>query len=132
MRIYLTHCSAKKNDGFKDKQIEVPPDRLYTAAPTVRFMERCKAAGVPWAILSDKYGVWFPSVKHRWYEKSPDTVTQEELQRLIENINDKLQVYDEIFFYHNPGRFHPLYQKVIDHSSLTDRITKISHLTEIV
>ena len=132
MRIFITHCSARKNDDFMGKPIDVSPDRLYTATPTIRFMERCKAAGVPWAIFSDKYGVWFPSVKHRWYEKSPDTVTGEELQLLVRDFDDKLKAFGEIFFYHNPGRFHPLYRTIIDRSSLSDRITMITHLAEIV
>lgn len=132
MKIFITHCSATKNDEFKGTEIPVPPDRLYTATPTIRFMERCTTAGVPWAILSDQYGVWFPSETHQWYEKSPDAVTDEEFRRLVDDFDTRLKDYDEILFYHNPGRFHPLYRNVIDRSSLTDRVTMISHLAEIV
>ncbi|HZD36815.1 MAG TPA: hypothetical protein VE130_16540 [Nitrososphaeraceae archaeon] len=46
----------------------VTPDRLYTATPTQRFMNECKNKGVNWAILSDKYGIWFSQDLHEWYE----------------------------------------------------------------
>jgi len=29
--IFLTHCSAKKEDPLKENNIQVTPDRLYTA-----------------------------------------------------------------------------------------------------
>ena len=74
MRIYLTHCSAKKDDSLKYSDICVTPDKLYTAKPTQRFMNKCKRMGVRWAIFSDLYGVWSPEEKHKWYNKHPNTV----------------------------------------------------------
>ncbi|RLI76514.1 hypothetical protein DRP04_12570 [Archaeoglobales archaeon] len=59
-RIYITHCSAKKDDCLRGTGIKVTPDKLYTATPLQRFVERCKEKGVEWAIFSDKYGVVFP------------------------------------------------------------------------
>jgi hypothetical protein len=41
-RIFLTHCSAKKDKSFKENNIQVTPDRLYTATATQRFMNKCK------------------------------------------------------------------------------------------
>jgi len=64
MRIYITHCSAKKNDSLKESKIKVTPDALYTATPTVRFIQKCTQLGAKWAIFSDKYGIWFPHEKH--------------------------------------------------------------------
>jgi hypothetical protein len=60
-----------------------------------------------WAIFSDKYGVWFPREKHAWYKKDPDTVSEEEFEQLASNLAEKLADFSEIWFYHNPGRFHP-------------------------
>ena len=37
-KIYITHCSAKKNSIFKNTRAKVTPDKLYTATPTQRFM----------------------------------------------------------------------------------------------
>lgn len=41
-RIYITHCSAKKDDSLENMGGRVTPDKLYTALPTQRFMDRCK------------------------------------------------------------------------------------------
>jgi len=94
-------------------------------------MERCKAMRVPWAIFSDLYGVWFPHVSHKWYEKDPDTVTESEFSSLLRDFDDKLSAYPEIYFYYNPGRFHPLYRRLLQQSALTARITLITHLWDI-
>jgi hypothetical protein len=130
-RIYLTHCSHKKDDHYKGTGEEISPDLLYTATPTKRFMARCKATGLRWAIFSDKYGVWFPECRHEWYEKDPNTVTEAEFSYLIQNFNATLASYSEIFFYYNPGRFHPLYARLLDQSVLADRVKRITHLRDI-
>lgn len=69
MRIYITHCSAKKNDALKNKMKRVTPDRLYTTIPIQRFMKRCKEKDVKWAIFSDLYGIWFPDIKQGGMKK---------------------------------------------------------------
>jgi hypothetical protein len=67
MRIYLTHCSATKDDSLKGTGLKITPEQLYKARPTQSFMKRCKSLGVHWAIFSDYYGVWFPEIKREWY-----------------------------------------------------------------
>ena len=128
-RIYITHCSAKKDNSLKDTGQKVFPDELYTATPAQRFMKKCKKAGVNWAIFSDLYGVWFPDVKHEWYEKNPDKVTEQEFSKLLHNFESMLDCYGEVYFYHNPGRFHKLYKNLINRADLN--IIKFSHLNEI-
>ena len=132
MKIYITHCSAKKDDSLRDTGLEVTPDKLYLATPTQRFMKRCKNTAVNWAILSDLYGVWFPEIKHVWYEKNPNTVSQKEFNDLLNDFDQKLQKYDEIYFYYNPGRFHSLYKRLITQSKLKDKIKLFSHIAEII
>jgi hypothetical protein len=44
------------------------------------------------------YGVWFPHVKHAWYDKHPDTVTEDEFRELVRDFDEKLGGYDEIWF----------------------------------
>jgi hypothetical protein len=129
--IYITHCSAKKDINFKDTHVRVTPDKLYTATPTQRFMERCKDKKIKWAIFSDKYGVWFSKVKHEWYEKNPSKVTEEEFQDLVIEFNKSLRQFDEIYFYYNPGRFHRLYKRLLEASELKSKIKLITHLHEI-
>ena len=132
MRIYITHCSAKKNDSLKHTSKKVTPDKLYTATPTQRFINKCKKRKVKWAIFSDLYGVWLPNVKHEWYEKNPNTVTEYEFKKLLKDFEQKLRNYDKIYFYHNPGRFHPLYKSLLRETGLKDKITLFSHIREII
>jgi hypothetical protein len=130
-RIYVTHCSAKKNDALRDSGQRASPDRLYMSPRIQTFMSKCKEQGVNWAIFSDKYGIWFPNVEHEWYEKSPDTVTDQEFEDLLNDFDRKLQDYDEIWFYHNPSRFHGLYQRLLQETSLQDKVKLFSHHREI-
>ncbi len=130
-RIYLTHCSRKKDKRYKETGEEVPPDFLYTATPTQRFMARCKARGVHWAIFSDLYGVWHPQKRHKWYEKDPNKVTEAEFLTLLQDFDEKLAGYSEICFYYNPGRFHPLYARLLDRIVLADRVKRMTHLGDI-
>jgi len=127
----LTHCSKKKDDSLKGTDKKVTPDRLYTATPIQRFIKRCKEKGVEWAIFSDKYGVVFPDQKIEWYDKPPNKVTEQEFRRLLNDFDQKLAPYDEIWFYHNPGRFHPLYRRLLTETKLRDRIRLFTHLKDI-
>lgn len=131
MRIYITHCSAKKEPALKHIDRKVTPDKLYTATPTQRFMNKCKVNRVLWAIFSDQFGVWFPDVEHEWYEKDPDTVTQAEYEALLHSFDKNLGAYDEILFYHNPGRFHPLYRRLVQETQLHDKVRLFTHLKDI-
>jgi len=135
MRIYMTHCSAKKDDSLKNTDKEVTPDRLYTATPTQRFMSKCKEKKVHWAIFSDYYGVWCADIKHKWYGDDvgdPNKVTEQKFKELLNDFDRKLQNYDEIWFYYNPGRFHPLYERLLQETRLRDRIKCFTHIREIV
>ena len=101
------------------------------ATPTKRFMNECKNKGVRWAIFSDKYGVWLPEEKHEWYEKDPDTVSQQEFKQLVRNFEEKLAKFDEIWFYHNPGRFHQLYEKLLKQVKVKGKITLFTHKNQV-
>lgn len=133
MRIYVTYCSAQKDDSLKNTGIGVTPDILYTSKKRIRpFMDKCKEKGVRWAIFSDLYGIWFPEEKHAWYEKSPDDVTESEFQALLENFDKRLQKYDEIYFY-RPSTvcFHSLYKRLLNETKLRARVTLITSLLDI-
>jgi hypothetical protein len=131
MKIYITHCSAKKDDSHRNSIKMLTPDRMYLATPTQRFMSRCKEAHVKWAIFSDKYGVWFPEEKHEWYEKDPDTVSEQEFLDLLKNFNERLAKFDEIWFYYNPCRFHPLYARLLKEVKVKAKITLFTHKNQI-
>jgi hypothetical protein len=131
LRIYVTHCSAKKDNSLKNTGKKVTPDKLYTATPLQRFMNKCKKRKVHWAIFSDKYCIWFPYEEHEWYEKNPNTVSEQEFRELVQNFEKKLGNYDEIYFYHNPGRFHPLYKRLLKEVKVRGKIILFSHLGDI-
>jgi hypothetical protein len=94
-------------------------------------MKVSKDKDVNWAIFSDKYGIWFKDMRNGWYEKNPDSVTDEEFKKLLDDFNKKLEDFEEIWFYYNPGRFHPLYRKLLNKTSLKNRIKRFTHLSEI-
>jgi len=52
--LFVTHCSAGKN------QVCGGPLALYTSDRIQRFGNWCNDAGVPWAIVSAKHGLFFP------------------------------------------------------------------------
>ena len=131
MRIYITHCSARKSDSARRKGRAVRPDVLYTSQRTQRFMRRCRERGVRWAIVSDEYGVWFPPERRHWYEKSPDQVSEAEFRRLVANFDRRLRRFREIRFYYHPGRFHWRYGRLLRATGLRHRIRRFRHLTEI-
>ena len=132
MRIYLTHCTGIKNDELKGNGKKVHPEELYQSVPFQRFVNECEKKHVNWAVFSDLYGIWFPEQIHQWYDKHPDTVTNNEFDKLISNFDTDLMDFSEIWFYNNPSWFHSLYKAVLKKSSLNHKITTFSKLKEIV
>ena len=132
MRIYLTHCTGIKNDHIKGTDKQVHPYELYLSEPFQRFVKHCGEKNVKWAVFSDLYGIWYPEQTHPWYDKNPDTVTKDELDKLITNFDKDLKDFSEIWFYNNPSWFHRLYKTLVKRSSLSDRITLFSSLKNIV
>jgi hypothetical protein len=130
-KVYLTHCSAKKDTSLVDNPKKVQPMNLYTKTPTKRFMNRCQSVGVNWAIFSDKYGIWHSGIRHEWYEKNPNSISDKEFKALLNNFGKSLSKFDEICFYYNPGRFHRVYKKLIKSSSLKNRIKPFTHIKDI-
>lgn len=131
MKIYLTHCSAEKDNTLRGTTRTTSPDRLYTNPELQAFMQRCLNKGVAWAILSDQYGVWLPAVEHEWYEKHPATVTEQESRQIVEHFDRTLKLYDEIYFLVRPKTFHPFYQKILTETTLAARVTQFSDLQMI-
>ncbi len=75
--------------------------------------------------------VWFPDIEHEWYEKDPGTVTEKEFKDLVNDFDKKLKGYKEIWFYYNPGRFHPLYKRLLKETRLKERVKLFTHISEI-
>ena len=133
MRIYITHCSARKNPSLKGSRRKVTSDVLYTSPRIKAFMRRCQQTGVNWAILSDKHGIVFPDQKHGWYEKSPDEVKPTEFHELLENFDRQLRRYSEILFYRpNPVRFHGVYRRILKKTRHHARVKQFSRVDQIM
>lgn len=129
--IYITYCTGKKDNSFKDTDIKVTPDVLYTSARIKSFIRQCRKKDVAWAIFSDRYSIWFAAEKHIWYDKHPNTVTEDEFDKLLKIFDARLKGYDEIIFYYNPARIHKLYKRLIEETALKDRMKLITHLRDI-
>ena len=94
-------------------------------------MDKCKDAKVNWAIFSHNYGIWFSKDFHDWYEKNPNTITDDEFKKMVRDFDEKLHGFDEIWFYYNLGRFHSLYKRLLDETTLKNKIKTFTHLEEI-
>ncbi len=113
---------------------KVSPDKLYTGVKISRFINRCKKLNVNWAIFSDLYGIWFPNEKHRYYEKHPSKVTDNEFTTLLQASKEKLKNYETVYFYgnHKSHYFHGLYKKLIQELRREGiNIVKISSIYDI-
>lgn len=53
--LYVTYCSGKKNPID-----EGTPEQLYDSERITDFIKVCRSKGYDWAILSAKYGLFFP------------------------------------------------------------------------
>ena len=126
MRVYITFCSAEKDDSLKSAITAVSPDVLYKSRRIQSFMRKCREKGVRWGILSDQYGVWFSNETHVWYEKHPDSVTEQEFAALLADFDSKLAAFDEICFCPGTGegRIHSLYKRLINQSQLKGKIVQ--------
>ena len=131
MRIYLTHCSKEKEPSLEGTDIAVPPDRLYVSPSIQQFMKRCRSKKVSWGVLSDLHGVFLSDECRTWYEKHPDTVTDEEEAHVLESFSDKLSAYAEIFFYVRPSSCHPFYRRILRRTSLADRVQTFQDIGRI-
>ena len=60
--LYLTCCARRKNEG------EAGPEDMYISRRIGQFIETCKSQGLPWVILSAKYGLFLPEEKKLPYD----------------------------------------------------------------
>jgi len=111
--LYFTHCSESKNPKFKNSTDATTPDVLYTSDRIKSFFDYVKEEDVSWAIFSDKYGFVFPSTLIHWYDLAPDDVTQEEVDRLLDDSFDELRKYEKIVYRTGSKPLHPTYEALI-------------------
>ena len=78
VRLYLTYCSRNKNNISKGT-----PEQLYSSNRIIKFIALCKSRKLNWAILSAKYGLFFPNEIHKNYDVTFKTVNEK--CRIVEN-----------------------------------------------
>ena len=76
--LYVACCSGKKNPIC-----EGTPEQLYDSQRITDFIKACKAKGYDWAILSAKYGLFFPYEVNNNYNVTFKSVAYE--CRIIED-----------------------------------------------
>jgi cytoplasmic iron level regulating protein YaaA (DUF328/UPF0246 family) len=103
---------------------------MYTSRRIQEFIDTCKKVRAFWAIFSDLYGVWFPSEKYQYYDKSPDSVSKSEFFQLVQSAENVLKKY-HVYFYANENdpKFHKLYRDLIN--ELRDRGIKIEIFSDL-
>ena len=62
MKLCVTYCSREKHEGI------LSPDKLYNSPRIGQFTGYCKRKNLNWAILSAKYGLFFPDEKRGKYD----------------------------------------------------------------
>lgn len=61
--LYVTYCCPPKNPGLNT------PDKMYVNPRRIQpFIEQCQRKGRHWAILSPKYGLFFPEQERSDYD----------------------------------------------------------------
>jgi hypothetical protein len=122
-QVFFTFCSASKNDTLRGTTAGVSPEELYTSRRVQSFIDRCKSSGVRWAIFSDQYGVWFPEIRHPWYERSPDDAIAD-FPRLLSDFDEKMKDFAAIHFCPGVGgpRLHRMYRRLVSESRWKDRV----------
>jgi len=76
--LYVTYCS-----GEKKPVDEGTPEQLYDSRRIDDFISVCKSKGYEWAILSAKYGLFFPYEVKKKYNVTFKSVAHE--CRIVEN-----------------------------------------------
>jgi hypothetical protein len=78
--LYVTYCSANKKPV-----VEGSPKELYDSPRIAHFIAHCGSKHYNWAILSAKYGLFFPYEIHKNYNVTFKTVGYK--CRIVENDN---------------------------------------------
>ena len=112
--LYVTYCSASKKPVEKGS-----PKELYNSPRITCFITYCESKHYNWAILSAKYGLFFPYEVHKNYNVTFKTVgyrcrivenddilsnaeSQRRLSLLISQVRQRIleKNIDRVFFYY--------------------------------
>ena len=128
--IYITYCSKQKCICKSDDSKLLAPSELYISSRVQNFIHFCKKQKYTWAIFSDYYGIVFENEKIKWYDKSPERVTEKDYDGLLENSLYKLKNYENVFFYYSIESFHPIYKRLVKDLKGSKNIMLIDRLED--
>jgi hypothetical protein len=143
--LYVTYCSANKR-----LVEEGSPEELYDSPRIANFIASCKAKHFNWAILSAKYGLFFPGEVRKNYnvtfktiaykcrviengEPLPDAESKERISQLIHQMRRHL-LQDEtgriFFFYEQPLQRRKCYLSIL-HAAADSCVVEHSTCSEL-
>jgi len=101
-RLMLIGCSKTKNDCPYNNQTggRVVPQQLYGSALFNKRVDYAEDNNLRWAVLSAKYGVWFPHIGLKPYDQTFADMTPAEIaawhvgcaQRLMEELWEQVNL----------------------------------------
>lgn len=112
--LWTTRCSLTKpcKNGF--------PTEMYDSYVTRYFYRFVLERNLPFAILSDKYGLHFSDEKLPYYDLHPSLLSEEDKRKLGKNICHKAKdrAFEKIVFYNNSPLMSQPYFKLLYHSKM--------------
>jgi hypothetical protein len=126
--LYVTYCS-----GNKHPVTEGSPKELYDSLRITHFMKQCEEKHYSWAILSAKYGLFFPDETHKNYNVTFKTIaykcrvvennkplskveSQKHIGQLVNQIRQRIlekNIEQVIFFYEQPLQRRKCYLSIL-------------------
>lgn len=126
--LYITYCSADKHHIP-----EGSPKQLYDTQRITDFITLCEDKHYNWAILSAKYGLFFPDEVHEYYnvtfwtksykcrikendELLSEAESQERLAQLTNQISQRIReknIKSIVFFYDHPLQRRKCYLNIL-------------------
>lgn len=130
--LHITYCS-----GDKHPVTEGTPRELYNSQRITDFIKHCETKHQNWAILSAKYGLFFPEEKHKNYNVTFKTVaykcrivenneilsgieSQKGISQIVNQVRQRLLERDikrVIFFYEQPLQRRKCYLSILHASA---------------
>jgi hypothetical protein len=126
--LHITYCS-----GNKHPVAEGSPKQLYDSSRIRYFINRCETSHHNWAILSAKFGLFFPDEIHKNYDVTFKTIaykcrivensrllsereSQKHIQQLIKQVKRRIlekNIEQVLFYYEQPLQRRKCYLNIL-------------------
>lgn len=112
--IYLMWTAKTAASAYNDTGLSGNPDLVYDNTGNASFIKRCKQRNLSWGLLSPEGGVWLPDDIKTHDAKRLNELTNDEIQRLSDDIKNRLSSY--------PGGVGVYSAKAFDRTQLHEQI----------